>query len=118
MKKVIVYIPIVLSLVVLGAHFMRYGNTLGVIGAAGLIILLFVRQWWVARLVQVALVLGAIEWICTLYSMNQVRMAFGEPAVRLNVILGTVIAVTLVSALLFQTKTLQRIYKLNRVPVT
>ena len=112
MKKVLLYIPIVLSLVVLGAHFMRYGSTLGVIVAAGLIVLLFVRQWWVARLVQIALVLGAFEWVYTLYSMNQVRMAFGEPAMRLNVILGTVIAVTLASALLFQTKDLKKIYRL------
>jgi len=112
MKKVLLYIPIVLSLVVLGAHFMRYGSTLGVIGAAGLIILLFVRQWWVARVVQVALVLGAIEWLHTLYEMVQMRMAFEQPYSRLMLILGTVIVVTLVSALLFQTKDLKKVYRL------
>jgi len=111
-KKVILYVPIVLSLVVLGAHFMRYGNSLGIIAAALMIVLLFVRQWWVARLVQVALLLGAAEWVYTLYSMNQVRAAFGEPATRLNLILGVVIAVTLASALLFQTRELKKIYKL------
>lgn len=112
MKKVLLYIPIGLSLIVLGAHFMRYGNSLGVLGMAVLMVLLFVRQWWAARLVQIALVLGAGEWVYTLYSMNQVRMAFGEPAARLNVILGTVIAVTLLSAVLFQTKELKKIYGL------
>lgn len=112
MKKVLLYIPIVLSLVVLGAHFMRYGSTLGVIGAAGLIVLLFVRQWWVARVVQIALVLGAIEWLHTLYEMLQLRMAFDQPYMRLVLILGTVIAVTLASALLFQTKDLKKIYRL------
>ena len=112
MKKVLLYIPIVLSLVVLGAHFMRYGSTLGVIGAAGLIILLFVRQWWVARLVQIALVLGAIEWLHTLYEMLQLRMAFDQPYMRLVLILGTVIVVTLASALLFQAKDLKKIYRL------
>ena len=112
MKKVLLYIPIVLSLVVLGAHFMRYGSTLGVIGAAGLIILLFVRQWWVARLVQIALVLGAIEWLHTLYEMLQLRMAFDQPYMRLVLILGIVIAVTLASALLFQAKDLKKIYRL------
>ena len=63
MKKVLLYIPIVLSFVVLGAHFLRYGSDLGVVGAALLMGLLFVRQPWVARLMQVALVLGAIMWV-------------------------------------------------------
>ena len=34
MKKVLLYIPIVLSFVILGAHFLRYGSDLGVVGAA------------------------------------------------------------------------------------
>jgi thiol:disulfide interchange protein len=111
-KKVLLYIPIGLSLAILGAHFMRYGNSLGMLGTAVLMVLLFVRQWWAARLVQAALVLGAGEWVYTLYSMNQVRMAFAEPTARLNVILGTVIAVTLLSAVLFQTRELKKIYSL------
>ena len=110
-KKILIYIPIVLSLVVLGAHFMRYGNSLGMLGAAVLIVLLFVRQWWAARLIQAALVIGAVEWTHTLYEMATLRAAFGEPATRLVLILGTVIAVTLASALLFQTKELKRIYR-------
>lgn len=112
MKKVLVYVPIVLSLVVLGAHFMRYGNTLGMVAVVFLIGLLFVRQQWAARLVQIALVLGALEWMHTLYVTAQLRMAFGEPVTRLVFILGGVIAVTLASALFFQTKELKKIYRL------
>lgn len=118
MKKILLYVPIVLSLVILGAHFLRYGNSLGVIGAAVLVVLLFVRKPWAARLLQAALVLGAIEWVYTLYVMANLRIEFGQPYIRLVIILGVVSAVTLASALLFQTKTLQQIYKLNRVPVT
>ena len=112
MKKVLLYIPIVLSFVVLGAHFLRYGSTLEVIAVAVLIGLLFVRQPWVARLMQVALVLGAILWVHTLYDMAQLRIAFGQPSTRLVIILGTVAAVTLCSALLFQTRDLKKIYRL------
>lgn len=112
MKKVLIFIPIVLSLVVLGAHFMRYGNTLGMVAVLLLIGMLFVRQQWAARLVQIALVLGTLEWVHTLYVAAQLRMAFGEPATRLVLILGTVIAVTFASALLFQTKELKKIYRL------
>jgi hypothetical protein len=112
MKKVLLYIPIVLSFVTLGAHFMRYGSTLEVIAVVVLIGLLFVRRPWVARLMQVVLVLGAIQWVHTLYDLAQLRIAFGQPATRLVIILGTVAAVTLGSALLFQTKALKKIYRL------
>jgi len=112
MKNVLLYIPIVLSFIVLGAHFMRYGSSFGTVGAAALIVLLFIRQPWVARLMQTALVLGAIQWVHTLYDLAQLRIAFGEPYTRLAVILGTVAAVTLCSALLFQSKELKKIYRL------
>lgn len=112
MKKVLLYIPIVLSFVVLGAHFMRYGNSLEVIGVMVFMGLLFVRQAWVARLMQVALVLAAIMWVHTLYDLAQLRIGFGQPATRLVIILGCVAAVTLLSALLFQSKDLKKIYRL------
>jgi len=44
MRKALIYIPIVLSLVVLGAHFMRYGNSVGVIGSALLFQLSILRR--------------------------------------------------------------------------
>ena len=91
--NILLYVPIVLSLAVLAAHFLRYDHAIGVIGSLVLIALLFLRQPWVARLVQVALVLGALEWVRTLFSLMQV--------------------VTLVSALLFQTRALKAVYRLD-----
>lgn len=111
MTKVLVYVPIVLSLVILGAHFMRYGSAVGVFGSAALIALLIVRRAWVARLMQVALTLGALEWIRTLYELVQVRAALGQPFTRMIIILGFVAAITLCSALLFQSSTLKKIYR-------
>ena len=113
MKRALFYVPIVLSLVILGAHFMRYGNSAGVIGSAVMIALLFVRRPWVARLIQVALVLGALEWVRTLYMLMQVRVAQDQPFVRMTIILGVVAAVTLGSALLFQSPTLKKYYRLK-----
>ena len=113
MKKILVYVPIVLSLVVLGAHFMRDGNSLVVFGLLILIALLFVRRPWVARLVQAALVLGALEWAHTTYVLVQMRAAQGQPFTRMLVILGIVALVTACSALLFQSATLQKIYQLG-----
>ena len=112
--KFLLHVPIVLSLLVLGAHFLRYGNTPGVMISLALIGLLFLRKAWVARIVQAALLLGAIEWALTLYRLVQMRAATGEPATRMAVILGVVIAITAGSALLFQTRTLQQVFGLQR----
>jgi hypothetical protein len=92
---------------------MRYGNSFGVFGSALLIGLLFVRQPWVARLLQVALVLGALEWIRTLYELVQLRVALGQPFTRMVIILGVVALVTACSALLFQWPVMKRIYRLR-----
>jgi hypothetical protein len=113
-KKVLLYIPIVLSLVVLGAHFMRYGNSIGVFAALVLIGLLFIRRPWVARLMQVVLVLGALEWVRTMYELGHMRALHGQPYGRMLVILGIVATVTLCSALLFQSATLKKVYGLER----
>lgn len=113
MKKVLIYVPIVLSLVILGAHFMRYGNSIGVIGSLALIALLMVGRPWVARLMQVVLILGALEWVRTIYELAQVRVAHGQPFLRMMVILVVVVAVTFCSALLFQLPALKKIYRLE-----
>lgn len=104
------FIPVALSLVVLGAHFLRYGQDLGVAVALVLIGLLFVRRTWAARTVQVALLLGVVQWALTLYGIWQMRVAQGAPVARMAIILGVVIAVTALSALLFQTRTMRKIY--------
>ena len=114
MKKVLLYIPVVLSLLVLGAHFMRYGNSIGVFAALVLIGLLFIRRPWVARLMQVVLVLGALEWVRTMYELGHMRALHGQPYGRMLVILGIVATVTLCSALLFQSATLKKVYGLER----
>lgn len=113
MRKALIYIPIVLSLVVLGAHFMRYGNSVGVIGSALLIVLLIVRRPWSARLVQVALLLGALEWVRTLYILVHVRVAQDQPFTRMIIILAVVAVVTFGSALLFQLSILRRHYRMT-----
>jgi hypothetical protein len=86
--KRLLYVPIVLSLIVLGAHFLRDANYLGVAGAIGLIGLLFVKRPAAARAVQVVLVLGALEWLWTIYDLVLVRTAMGMPATRMMLILG------------------------------
>lgn len=109
--KVLFFIIVVLSLAVLGAHFLRWGNEAGVAVSLAPIALLFVRRPWAARVVQVVLALGAIEWAITLYELWQLRMAQGMPAARMAIILAVVMLLTAVSVLLFETQTMKRIYQ-------
>jgi hypothetical protein len=111
--KAVFLLLIVLSLAILGAHYLRYGNVFGVAVSLALIGLLFVRSAWAARVIQVALVLGAAEWAHTLYELMQIRLAQGAPAARLAAIIGSVIVITLASALLFQTGTMKWMYGLQ-----
>jgi hypothetical protein len=118
MKKPLFYSAIVLSLVVLGAHFMRYGNIIGMVISLLAIALLFVRALWAARAVQAVLVLGALEWARTLYTLASLRIAHEQPYARLAVILGVVILIAVLAALSFQTKTLRDRYKSSSTPTS
>lgn len=108
----LLFVPIVLSLLLLAAHFLRDANYVGVALFIGLIGLLFVKRSEAARILQAALFLGALEWLWTIYELVQVRTAMGLPAARMMLILGVVAAATALSAGLFHTRALKRIYGL------
>jgi hypothetical protein len=110
---VLLHIPVALSLVLLGAHFLRYGSFVGVFAALSVVALLFLRRPWVARVMQVVLVLGTLEWLRTMYELAHIRSLHGQPYGRMLVILGIVAVVSLCSALLFQAPALKRIYGLK-----
>lgn len=105
------FVPIVLSLVILAAHFLRGGASWMAVAILGLLGLLLVRRAWVARVVQVVLVLGALEWTRTLAVLVLRRSDQGEPFLRLSLILGGVVAAAVISALLFETKRMRRLYR-------
>ena len=108
--KALLFVPIILSLVILGAHFLREGSEVGVVVSIVLIGLLVVRRGWAARLVQLALFAGVVEWLLTIYRLAGIYAVRGEPATRMYIILGSVTGLTLVAALLFQTRTLKGTY--------
>ena len=107
-------LPVVLSLLVLAAHFLRAGHSVWLAGVLLLPALLFVRRPWAVRAVQAALLLGSLEWVRTLVLLALLRMHTGEPVQRLVVILGSVSAVSLLSAWLLQVGRLRRFYGLDR----
>ena len=104
-------LPVVFSSLLLGAHFLRQGLMPIVILALLLPVLLFFRRAWIARLVQIILVLGAFEWIRTMLILVDGRRSAGEPWTRLAIILVTVAVFTGCSALLFRCGSLKTRYK-------
>ena len=99
MKSFLRALPVVLSAVVLAAHFYRSRNLPLVALSLALPLLLLPRERWSARAVQAGLVLGGLEWIRTLAFFAGQRMETGRPWGRLAVILGVVAALTALSAL-------------------
>lgn len=100
--------PIVLSFVILAAHFSRHDAPVLTWLCLALPLLVFVRRRWAPRVLQLALVGGALEWIRTAVSLTTQRMDADEPWVRMAVILGLVTLVTAGSALLLQNRRLRQ----------
>jgi hypothetical protein len=70
-------------------------------------LLLLLRKPWVPRLFQALLVLGALEWLRSLYALAVLRIAFEQPWARLAVILGAVALFTALSGLVFRSRGLR-----------
>ena len=104
-------LPVVLSLIVLSAHFLRAGSVVMVAAILILLGLLGVRRRWAARTVQAALLLGAIEWARTLARLVASRAQDGQPVLRLVLILGSVAVATGLSTLVFRSARLRSWYE-------
>ena len=103
-------LPVVISLLLLAAHFSRNDVTLLAVISLALPLLLLVRRRWVPRLFQVLLVLAALEWVRTTVMHVSRRQAEGETWTRLAVILVAVALFTACSGLVFRNRKLSRRY--------
>ena len=103
-------LPVLISFLLLAAHFVRAGQDLVVLALFLLLLCLFVQKVWVPKLIQLILLLGALEWVLTIVSVAQVRIELGMPWARMAVILGVVALFTLLSGLVFQSKALRKRY--------
>lgn len=83
-------VPAILSALLLGAHLMRAGWLPLAIAAALLPLVLFLRRGRGVVVLQIALALGALEWLRALVVLAGERQAAGAPFLRLTAILGAV----------------------------
>ncbi|GIU18312.1 hypothetical protein TUM4261_38960 [Shewanella sp. c952] len=88
-----------LAYLLLGAHFLRFGQTEACIAYAIAPILLFIRATWVTRLLQLTLVVSAfLVWGTSAFEYVQMRMLAEAPWYRLSVIMTSVVVFTLFAA--------------------
>lgn len=107
-------LPVVASFLLLGAHFYRAGSDVAAGVCAAFPLLLFLRKSWVPRLLQVLLVLGALEWLRTLYVFAAMRIAFEQPWTRLALILGAVALFTALSGWVFRSRALRSWFRMEK----
>ena len=107
-------LPVFVSALLLAAHFFRNGMIPGVILALSFPAFLILKRAWAARLVQIILVLSAIEWLRTLVLLVAQRQVAGQNWTRLAIILSLVALFTGGSAFLFCFSSLRKRYTLGR----
>jgi hypothetical protein len=91
-----------LALLLIAAHWLHSGQLPLAVLSLLLAGLLAVRRPWAARMLQVVLLLAAVEWILTTVALAQLRLQHGQPYLRLALILGAVTACTLLAAWVFE----------------
>ena len=107
-------LPVILSFGLLAAHFSRANMFPLVVVSLVIPFLLLIRRAWVARGVQILLLLGAVEWIRAMFGYINVRKEIGEDWGRLAIILVTVALLTACSTLVFRGKSLKKRYHLEK----
>lgn len=103
-------LPVILSFLLLAAHFFRAGYLALTVLSLSILLLLFVKKSWVPRVIQTALVLASLEWLRSLLMLVNVRIEWGQPWQRLALFLGAVALFTVLSALIFRAKSLKSRY--------
>jgi hypothetical protein len=106
----VLLLPVVASVLMLSAHFLRSSHYALAIIPLAVFPLLFVRERWVARVTQGLLAIGTVVWIITMVSLVGDRTMRGQPFGRGAAIIGGVALFTAASALVFQTRRLRARY--------
>jgi len=105
-------IPVFFSFLLIAAHFQRAGSTtLAIVCLLAPGLLFFTRPWSI-RILQVLMLMAAIEWARTLFYLVQIRQDAGMPWMRLAIIIGAVALFTAASTLIFRNKSIKKKYNL------
>ena len=99
-------LPIVVSSLLIAAHFYRMGSTILAVIAVLLPLLLLIRHKLALNIVRIYLFIATAEWIRALFAFIEIYERGGLSWTRLSVILGGVALFTFSSALLLSCRPL------------
>ncbi len=91
---------VIISSILIGVHFFRWGYYTLVIISLLCPAILAMRTIWAKRAVQVFLIVSSIEWVRIILIFVTERQRAGMAWTKLAVILGTVAAFTMLSAIM------------------
>jgi hypothetical protein len=111
MKTLLPLLPILLSSIVLVAHFMRDGDYLLFLVCLAFPLILLVRRDWLVWTVQIAFLFASAEWAEIAMGSIRERQVLGQPRDRLAIILGAVALGTAASAFVFRLNILKQRYE-------
>ena len=106
-------LPVFFSFLLISAHFQRAGLSLIALLCLLAPGLLYFTRPWSPRILQILLLLSAVEWVRTLVYLVQLRQDLGMDWTRLAIILGGVSLFTAASALVFQHREIRKKYGLG-----
>jgi len=93
-------------------HFYRSGNVPAILFCLFLLAAFLIRRPWAARILQLCLALGAVEWGRTTIILMQARIEAGAPFLRLAFILGCLTLLTASSLFVFRTMAVRRYFNM------
>jgi hypothetical protein len=106
----ILIIPVIISFLLLAAHFYRRGNLIFTIIAICIPFLLFLKNKYSIYIVQIFLFAGIIVWINTYVFLKNIYDKYNVSFSKAGLILSCVILLTALSILILNFKPLKNIY--------
>ena len=103
-------IPLTLSCLLMGAHFLRSGNPIITLFCLLAPFLLLIKKQWVLIFLQCFTYFGGIIWINTGINLMRKRISLGASWSKPLIIVGSVALFTIFSGLLLNVKYLKERY--------
>jgi hypothetical protein len=103
-------LPVLVSFLLLAAHFLRGQGYVLVAICLLAPLLLLLRRRWMPWVIQILLLLGALEWLATMVALINQRQQEGRDWHRMAIILGSVMVFTAASGMVFALPRLRRCY--------
>ena len=101
---------LIISYLLLSAHFFREGETILTAVYLFLPLLFFIKKRWSLIFLQLFSYGGFIIWLQTIFVLTSARIQLGEPWLRMVIILGVVAIFTLLAGLLLNSNKIKSKY--------